>query len=202
MPHATRTMPHFLVAVSLTIAVALTEPRIQANERIHTLGKDKLGEAVKEFRIRYPKTKCGRVTSMEITPETLIDPGSSNDIHCCLNDKESLSKVSRFPIVNLDGCAVHAIFWKNRLCDLSYILDVRSVQIVLDDFEKHYGRPTRALKDPEDPTKLIFVDWMKGMTNLKLQLCRLGGEDSTRLKGAPWLEVVSVSLWNSALGTA
>ncbi len=199
-------MPHFLVAISLTIAVVLTEPRIQANERIRTLGKDTLGESVKVFQVRYPKARCGKITSIEITAQSLVDPGNGEDIHCCLNDKDSLSAVSRFPLLNLDGCAVHAIFWKNRLSNLSYMLDVRSVQLVLEDFEKLYGSPTRKLKDPEDTTRLIFVDWTEEMTSLELKLCRFSGEDFAkdfmRSKGAPWLEVVSISLWNSYLGTA
>jgi hypothetical protein len=199
-------MPYFLIAISLTVAVVLTEPRIQANERIRRLGKDTLGESVKVFQVRYPKARCGRITSLEITAQSLVEPGNTDDVHCCLNDNDSLSEVSRFPILNLDGCAVHAIFWKNRLCNLSYMLDVRSIQIVLDDFEKLYGSPARELKDPEDTTRLVFVDWMEDTTSLELKLCRLGGEDfvkdSTRLKGAPWLEVVSINLWNSVLRTA
>jgi hypothetical protein len=206
MPHATRTMPHFRVAISLAIAFVLTEPRIHANERIRTLGKDTLGETVKVFQVRYPKARCGRITSVEITAQSLADPGNADDIHCCLNDKDSLSEVSRFPILNFDDCAVHAIFLKNRLWNLSYMLDVRSVQIVLAEFEKLYGPPTRQQRDPEDATKLIFVDWMEGMTSLELRLSRLGSEDvsknSTQPKGEPWLEVVSIDLWDTDLGTA
>ncbi len=86
------------------------------------------------------------------------------------------------------------------------MLDVRSVQIVLDDFEKLYGLPAQIVKDPEDATKLTLVDWSEGMTSLELRLSRLRGEDfakdSTRLNGAPWLEVVSINLWNINLGTA
>jgi hypothetical protein len=197
---------HFLVAISLMLAAILTELRVQASERIRTLGMDTLGESVKVFQAHYPKARCGKITSIEITAQSLADPGNSDDIHCCLNDEDSLPKVSRFPILNLDGCAVHAIFWKNRLCNLTYILDVRSVQIVFDDFEKLYGPPTRMVKDPKDATTLTFVDWMEGMTRLELQLARLGGQenlqDSTHLQGEPWLQAVSISLWNSELGTA
>jgi hypothetical protein len=191
-------MPQFLVAVSFTIAVFLTEPHIRANERIRTLGKDTLGESLKVFQVRYPKARCEKPPS--------IYPGNNDGIYCCLNDGDSLSEVSRFPILNLDGCAVRADFWKSRLCSLSYMLDVRSVQVVLDDFKKLYGSPTRESKDPKDATRLIFVDWMEGTTSLQLMLSRLGGEDfakdTTHSKGVPWLEVVSVDLWNSNLATA
>jgi hypothetical protein len=54
MPYTTRTMPHFLVAISLTIAVVLIEPQIQANHRIRMLGKDSFGESLKEFQVRCP----------------------------------------------------------------------------------------------------------------------------------------------------
>ena len=206
MPHATRTVSHFLVAISLAIAFVLTEPRIQANERIRTLGKDTLGESIKEFRIRYPKATCGRTTSLEINPQNLVNSRNMEDIHCCLNDRDSLTKFSPFRILNLDDCAVHVIFWKSRLCGLTYLLDVRSLQIVLDPFEKLYGPPTRKVKDPEDATRLTFVDWWEGGTELELSLSKLGGEvfskDSTSLKGEPWLEVVYVSLWNREMGTA
>ena len=206
MPHATRTVSHFLVAISLAIAVVLTEPRIQANERIRTLGKDTLGESIKEFRIRYPKATCGRTTSLEINPQNLVNSKNMEDIHCCLNDRDSLTKFSPFRILNLDDCAVHVIFWKSRLCGLTYLLDVRSLQIVLDPFEKLYGPPTRKVKDPDDATRLTFVDWLDGGTELELSLSKLGGEvfskDSTSLKGEPWLEVVYVSLWNREMATA
>jgi hypothetical protein len=185
-------------------ALLLLLPSVSASERIRRLGKDSLGETVKEFRIHHPKAVCGRLTSIEINSRTLIESEDMEDIHCCLNDNNSLSEVSRFPILNLDGCAVHASFWKSKLYSLSYMLDVRSVQIVLDDFEKLYGSPTRELKDPNDTTRLILVGWMERMTSLELKLSRLGGEDpakdSKNLKGAPWLEVVSINLWNSDLG--
>ena len=206
MPHATRTVSHFLVAISLAIAVVLTEPRIQANERIRTLGKDTLGESIKEFRIRYPKATCGRTTSLEINPQNLVNSKNMEDIHCCLNDRDSLTKFSPFRILNLDDCAVRVIFWKSRLCGLTYLLDVRSLQIVLDPFEKLYGPPTRKVKDPDDATRLTYVDWSEGGTELELSLSKLGGEvfskGSTSLKGEPWLEVVYVSLWNREMATA
>lgn len=174
-----------------------------ANERIRTLGKDTLGETVKEFRIRYPKATCGRVTSLEITPQNLVTPGNMDQIHCCLNDRDSLTGFSPFRILNLDDCAVHAIFWKSRLHSLSYLLDVRSVQIVLHPFEKLYGPPDRLVKDPEDATELILIDWMEGWTTLELSLSRLGREvfpkDSTHPTAEPWLQVVCIKLWDSYL---
>src|SRR5712664_64987 len=175
------------------------------NERIRTLGKDTLGETVKEFRIRYPKATCGRATSTEITTQNLVSLGNMDQIHCCLNDRDSLTEISRFRILNLDDCAVHAIFRKSRLYSLGYMLDVRSVQIVLDSFEKVYGLPAQIVKDPEDATKLIFVDWMEGDTTLELRLSRLGGggfsKDSTNPKGEPWLQAVYISLWDSDLAS-
>ncbi len=209
MPHkTTRTLLHFLVAITVTFAVLTAElpTHASAGKRIRTLGKDTLGETVKQFRIHYPKAICGTLTSIEINPRNLVDLGNMDDIHCCLNDRESLSEVSPFPILNFDECAVHAQFWKDRLSSLNYMLDVRSVQIVLPDFKEFYGPPTRMLKDAEDPTKLISVDWMDGMTSLELKLSRLGREDfskdSTQPKGEPWLEVVSIDLWDTDLGTA
>src|SRR5258708_9634211 len=125
MPHkTTRTLLHFLVAMTTTLAVVTTESptHASANERIRTLGKDTLGETLKEFKIHYPKAVCGRLTSLEITPQNLINSRNTKDIHCCLNDRESLSEVSPFPVLNLDGCAVHALFWKDRLLTLNHIL--------------------------------------------------------------------------------
>jgi len=201
-----RTLAHFLVAITLTLAVVLSEPSIYANERIHALGKDTLGESLKEFQIRFPKATCGKATSLEINPRNLVNSRNMESIHCCLNDRDSLTKFSPFRILNLDDCAVHVIFWKSRLCGLTYLLDVRSLQIVLDPFEKLYGPPTRKVKDPDDATRLTYVDWLEGGTELELRLSKLGGEvfskGSKSLKGEPWLEVVYVSLWNSEMRTA
>jgi len=209
MPQKTaRTLLHFLVAITLTLAGVTTESPIhaKANKRIRTLGKDTLGESIKEFRIRYPKATCGKATSLEINPQNLVNSRNMEDIHCCLNDRDSLTKFSPFRILNLDDCAVHVIFWKSRLCGLTYLLDVRSLQIVLDPFEKLYGPPTRKVKDPDDATRLTYVDWLEGGTELELRLSKLGGEvfskGSKSLKGEPWLEVVYVSLWNSEMRTA
>jgi hypothetical protein len=126
-------------------------------------------------------------------------------IHCCLNDRDSLRAFSSFRILNLDDCAIHAIFWKRRLYSLDYLLDVRSVQIVLGTFEKLYGPPSQMIKDPQEDTNPILVDWMIGGATLDLALSRPSGQDFTehfsRPTGEPWLTAVCVSLWNSDLAS-
>ena len=188
----------------MAFAAVLTESRIYANERIRTLGKVTLGETVKQFRIHFPKAICGTLTSIDINPRNLVDTGNMDDIHCCLNDRESFSEVSSFPILDFDDCAVHAHFWKDRLYSLNYMLDVRSVQIVLRDFEKLYGPPTRIMRDREEAARLTFVEWMEKMTSLEVRLSRLGrsidSKDSIHSPGEPWLEVVSIDLHDSVLG--
>jgi hypothetical protein len=176
-----------------------------ANEPIQTLGNDSLGETVKQFRIRYPKAVCGRITSLDINPQTLVHSESMDDTHCCLNDKDSLSEVSKFPILNVDDCAFHAAFSKGRLFELSYMLDVRSIQIVLDHFVKLYGPPTRMLKD-RDTTQLTTVDWWQGMTTLWLHTATIDADTfakySWRKVGEPPLQVVYVDLWTSLTAVA
>jgi len=196
------------VVITLTLAVGATESRIhgKANKRIHTLGKDTLGETLKEFRIRFPKAICGRAISTEINPQNLVSSGTGDQIHCCLNDRDSLTEFSEFRILSFDDCAVHAIFWKNGLYSLGYMLDVRSVQIVLHPFEKLYGPPTQMEKDPDDASELSLVNWLEDGTTLELSLSRLGSEvfpkDSAQQKGEPWLRVVCIRLWNSDLATS
>jgi hypothetical protein len=191
----------FMAAVMAVLFLLLPSP-VSHKERIRTLGKDSLGETVKEFQVRYPKATCGRATSLEIIPENLVQSGNMDETHCCLNDRASLTEISKFPILNLDECTVHAIFWKGRLCDLTYLLDVRSIQTVLSYFEKLYGPPAQTSRGSEDASKLILVSWMEGDTNLELILSRLGGGDyhksSTSPNGQPWLEVVSVDLRTTA----
>lgn len=195
-----------LFVAAMATLLLLPQGHASGRERIRTLGKDTLGETVKEFRVHYPKATCGRATSIEIIPQNLVNSGNMDEVHCCLNDRDSLTEISRFPILNFDDCAVHAVFWKSRLCNLTYLLDVRSVQTVPYSFEKLYGPPTQTSRDPEDASKLTFVDWMEGSTNLELILSRLDGgdhhKDSTRPKGEPWLETVCVSLWNADLATS
>src|SRR4029077_3048606 len=82
MPHATRTMPHFLVAVSLTIAVALTELPIQAHPRIRRLGNDSFGESLKEFQARYPKAKCMTDASAKTKPENSSNVERTGRVYC------------------------------------------------------------------------------------------------------------------------
>jgi hypothetical protein len=191
--------------IAVAIMFFLPPSFARANQRNSTLGKDPLGETLKEFRIRYPKAACGRAGSTQITTQNLVNSGTMGQIHCCLNDGDSLTEFSQFRILNLDDCAIHAIFWKRRLFSLSYTLDVRSVQIVLGTFEKLYGPPSQMIKDLQEATDPILVDWMIGGATLELALSRVGGQDFTgdfnRPTGEPWLTVVCVRLWNSGLAS-
>ena len=195
-----------LVKASLQlIAVAWTSlflsPRCPSHDRqsIQRLGTIKLGETVKEFRLQYPKAVCGRTTSTDITPQTLVNSGNTEQLHCCLNDLDSLTGFSKFPILNLSDCAVHVVFWNGWLYSLDYILDVRSVQTVLHSFERLYGQPADVQKDPENTTRVTHVFWEEGEMTLELDSAILGGEVSTRnsshAAGEPWLHAVSVNLW-------
>jgi len=126
-----------------------------------------------------------------------------DDVHCCLNDSASLTVFSKFPILNLDDCALHALFWKGKLYELTYMLDVRSIQAVLDHFLKLYGPATRMLRDPEDVTQLTLVDWWQGMTILGLRTATINEDAfakySLRKVGEPPLHVVYVELWEVRL---
>jgi hypothetical protein len=120
-----------------------------------------------------------------------------------LNDKASLTEFSRFPILNLDDCAVHAYFWKNRLSNLTFMVDVRSVQVVLTAFRRRYGPPAQVMKDREDGTTLTLVDWIDGEATLELRLSKMGcdvSKDSSHCDGEPWLEAVVINLWESFPG--
>jgi len=169
-------------------------------ERIRTLGKDRLGETVKQFQVHHPKAICGKFTffsTLEINAKNLIkgEDGDGLSIHCCLNDKDSLNEVSPFPILNLHDCAFHAVFCKRGLYNLSYMLDVRSVKTVLSTFKKFYGPPDRMFSDPTDASKLVFFDWFRGGTSLEVKLSQLGNDEESKNPSAePWLETVSVSL--------
>lgn len=179
-----------ILATAIATLFLFPSSPVSANQRIDALGRDKLGKTLKEFQTRYPKTICSKAVSLE---------ADSKEIHCCLNDRDSLKQISRFPILDFEDCAFQASFWKQRLHSLDYKLDVRSIQIVFDSFEKLYGPPTRVFRDPKDPDKLTFVDWMQGDRELELQLVRLGGEDKNSER---WLEAVSVSLWSISLGSS
>ncbi len=174
-------------------------PSTRANQSIQTLGKDSLGETVKQFRTHYPKAACGRTTSLDINPQTLVHSENMDDTDCCLNDRDSLTKVSQFPILNLDDCAFHASFAKGKLVALTYMLDVRSIQAVLDHFVKLYGPPTRMLKDPEDTAELNLVDWWEGLMILGLRAATINEDTfakySLRKVGEPPLHVIYVELW-------
>ena len=198
-------MLHFLVAISLTIAVVLTEPRIQANERIRMLGRDSLGESSKEFQVRFPKARCGSAPA-RTKSRNLTNAKSTGKIYCYLDDHDSLARISRSPILDLDVRAVSAIFWKNRLYSLGFDLNVRSIRTVLGSFEKIYGPPTLiAMDDPADATKLTYLSWVEGDTELQVRLSPSGGEvgqkDSTHLYVLPRVETVRVDLWNTKPGT-
>ena len=177
----------------------LLPPSARANQSIRTLGNDSLGETVKHFQIRHPKAACGRKTSLDINPQTLVHSENMDDTDCCLNDRDSLTEVSQFPILNLDDCAFHASFAKGKLVALTYMLDVRSIQAVLDHFVKLYGPPTRMLKDSEDTTELTLVDWWEGLITLGLRTATINedafAKSSLRKAGEPPLHVVYVDFW-------
>jgi len=119
---------------------------------------------------------------------------------------DSLAGISPSPFLNLDVRAVSAIFWKSRLYNLGFDLNVRSIRTVLGSFEKIYGPPALIGRDdPADATKLTYVYWMEGDTKLQVWLSHSGGEvgqkDSTHLRGQPGVETVCVGLWNGELST-
>jgi hypothetical protein len=189
------------------LAVVLSEPCIQANERIRALGKDMLGETLKEFQVRHPKAICGTAASAKTERRNLTDTEITDKFYCFLDGRDSLAGISSSPFLNLHVRAVSAIFWKNRLYDLGFDLDVRSIRTVVGSFEKIYGPPTLiAMDDPTDATKLTNVFWIEGDTRLHVWLPRSGGgggqPDSTQLKGQPGVEMVSIDLVNGELGAA
>jgi len=189
----------------ITMAAVFFLPRFSAsaNELNRKPARDPLGETLRHFRKRYPKAVCGRHTSLDITPQTLVGAGIGDEVDCCLFDKDTLTEFSPFRIVNLDDCAVHASFWRGKLFYLYYLLDVRSIQSVLFAFEKLYGTPSHMLKEPEDATELFSVNWYFHGTSMDLTLCRTGGQDLsgnfTHAREEPWLQVVGVSVWNENL---
>ncbi len=79
------------------------------------------------------------------------------------------------------------------------MLDVRSIQAVLDHFVKLYGPPTRMLKDPEDTAELNLVDWWEGLMILGLRAATINEDTfakySLRKVGEPPLHVIYVELW-------
>src|SRR5713226_6930469 len=188
----------FLVTTIVTLFLLPPTPS-RANQPIRTLGNDSFGETVKQFRIRHPKAACGRITSLDINPQSLVHSENMDDTDCCLNDRDSLTEVSQFPILNLDDCAFHASFAKGKLVALTYMLNVRSIQAVLDHFVKLYGPPTRMLKDPEDTAELNLVDWWQGLMILGLRTATINEDAfakySLRDVGEPPLHVVYVELW-------
>jgi len=80
---------------------------------------------------------------MEITAQSSVHPGNSDDIHCCLNDKNSLSEISRFPILNRDGCAVQH---RNEILQLVCVPDLER-SLCLDCAEKSHLEQTQKRKD-------------------------------------------------------
>jgi hypothetical protein len=175
-----------------------------ANQRISTLGKDSLGETLKEFQDRYPKAVCGTAASAKTKPQNLTDAEATDKVYCYLDDRDTLTRISLSSFLNLDVRVVTAIFWKSRLYDLGFDVNVRSIRTVLGPLEKIYGPPALiAMDDPADATKLTYVCWVEGNAKLHVWLPRLGGEvskwDSTHLKGQPRVGTVCVDLLNSDL---
>src|SRR5260370_21988651 len=95
MPYTkTRTVLHLVAAASLTFVVVLTEPSVDANERIRTLGKDSLGESLREFQVRFPKAMCGSTAFAKTKPRNLINLKYTGKFYCYLDDHDSLARIS------------------------------------------------------------------------------------------------------------
>src|SRR6266851_434429 len=99
-----------------------------------------LGESLKEVQIRYPKAICGSAASAKMKPRNLTNAGIEGKFYCYLDDQDSLARISPSPFLNLDVRAVSAVFWKSRLYNLGFDLNVRSIRTLLGSFEKIYGR--------------------------------------------------------------
>jgi hypothetical protein len=207
MPKAICTLIVFCVAAMSFATLGAPKPRKKPQfEWELAIGKDKTHESIKAFQALHPKAACGRLWSMEINPKTMRKTRATDDIHCCLNDKDSFAAVSELRILNLDECAVHAAFYENQLTNLSYYVDLRSLAAAVPFFRKRFGPPDTAL-DPEDnPISSSDVQWWRDMDRLELSLAQLRGGDLTCnspiTDGEAWLTVVYVSLYTVDLPLA
>ena len=83
-----------VLATMIAVLFLLPPSPVSAKQRIRTLGKDTLGEPLKEFQIRYPKAVCGRAISLEVIPKNLVNTENMDEVQCCLNDRVLLAEIS------------------------------------------------------------------------------------------------------------
>ena len=144
-----------------------------------TLGNQKLGERLSYFKASFPEAVCGTATSPTITRHTLDDPDASGYLTCCIDDSESLAKISEFTIITtFSQCKVIANFWKERLVNLHYSLDISSIEQLLPGLERLYGPGHRKLKNSDQDDKLDLVSWWHGDAQLELSMANRRNDSS------------------------
>jgi hypothetical protein len=200
------TKPHGRQFTMTAIAMLFLLPlSASPNERLRTLGKDPLGESLKEFLVRYPKAVCGSRAFRKAKTRNLANVTLTGKVYCYIDDKDSLTRVSSSLLLSLDVRAVYAIFWKSRLYNLMCDLNVQSLRTVRIPFEEIYGPPTfTGMNDPAYPMKLTYLYWSDGDTKLQVRLCPLDEvvgqqKDSIRAYGIPVAEAVCIELWKGEL---
>ena len=155
----------WFIRFSLLLACSLAFGcHTEAKKTVQTfaLGGQKLHEKLSYFKRSFPKSACGTPLDLDhVNRHTLDDLQSSDWLTCCVDDAEGVSAFSKFPILSLDNnCPVLAIFYRERLHDVSFRIDVSSLELVLPDLVKRYGRvyEERNLRTKTVPVRLAM--WM------------------------------------------
>jgi hypothetical protein len=100
-----------------------------------------IGERLAHFRERFPGSACGTIKRTPINRHTLDDPDGSEDLTCCIDDPNPLTRFSEFKVVSVeDQFPVLIGFWKEKLYAVEFTVEVSSIERLLPSFEKVYGQ--------------------------------------------------------------
>jgi len=162
------------------------------------LGGLELGETFSHFKQRFPGSACGTAKPPIINRHTLDDPDNSGYLTCCLDDPNQLAQFSN-AILTIDGqCPVLAAFWKGRLVDLMFSLELSSIEGLLPGFAKIHGPPDQCIEDEEQQLRLVA--WWHGEQKLELSVATLTGtetkqQDSSANDQTRERRWIQVSMW-------
>lgn len=125
---------------------------------------------LKYFKARFPRSVCGTpLDNSHINRHTLDDPDNSESLTCCIDDPKEVSAFSSLKVLARDhNCPVLIGFYRGYLKGINFALDASSIETVLREFEKVYGRIHHVKTLSTKIVPVRFASWTYGHGTLEL----------------------------------
>jgi hypothetical protein len=135
-----------------------------------TLGGLWKHEKLRLFKARFPGSICGTpLDPKHVNRHTFDDPDNSEWLTCCVDDPKEVAIFSETKVLSRDhNCPVLLGFYQEHLVDIGLAVDATSVETVLPQFIRVYGRIHHVDTVYTDTVPVRFASWWYGDVTLEV----------------------------------